>query len=152
MNAFGKKYHIWMLAQSVSQSMFYEVLKNGVSDDVFKRKCLLNGEIMFHSAFIKEFWRIFIRSERLDTNYCQSQGWKNFVCISITKHWEAWNISFENNCAHLKMKDSFHSATQFGSWFLKKKFIWCTFLHRSASMHQKCQRGTHNIFSALKSQ
>ena len=44
-----------MLAQSVSQSMFYEVLKNGVSDDVFKRKCLLNGEIMFHSAFIKEF-------------------------------------------------------------------------------------------------
>ena len=34
----------------VSQSVLYEVL-NAVSDDVFKRKCLFNGEIMFYSAF-----------------------------------------------------------------------------------------------------
>ena len=37
----------------VSQSVSYEVL-NAVSDDEFKRKCLFNGEIMFHSAFKKE--------------------------------------------------------------------------------------------------
>ena len=37
----------------VSQSVFYEVL-NAVSDDVFKRKCLFNGEIMFHSDFKKD--------------------------------------------------------------------------------------------------
>ena len=35
MHAFGKEYHSWMLAESVSQSVFYQVL-NAVSDDVFK--------------------------------------------------------------------------------------------------------------------
>ena len=35
-----------------SQSVLYEVL-NAVPDDVFKMKCLFNGEIMFHSAFKK---------------------------------------------------------------------------------------------------
>ena len=31
-------------------------------------------------------------------------------------------MSYENNCAHLKMKGELHSATtQFGSWFLLKK-------------------------------
>ena len=37
----------------VSQSVLYEVL-NAVPGDVFKRKCLVNGEIMFHSAFNKD--------------------------------------------------------------------------------------------------
>ena len=37
----------------VSQSVLYEVL-NAVPDDVFKRKFLFNGEIMFHSAFKKD--------------------------------------------------------------------------------------------------
>ena len=41
MDLFGKKYHLGMLCQSV----LYEVL-NAVSYDVFKRKCLFNGEIM----------------------------------------------------------------------------------------------------------
>ena len=36
----------------VSQSVLYEVL-NAVPDDVLKRKCLFNGEVMFHSAFKK---------------------------------------------------------------------------------------------------
>ena len=38
----------------VSQSVLHEVL-NAVSDDVFKRKCLFNGEIMFHSEFHKGY-------------------------------------------------------------------------------------------------
>ena len=42
-----------MLCQSVSQSVLYEAL-NAVHDDVFKRKCLFNGEIMFYSAFKKD--------------------------------------------------------------------------------------------------
>ena len=37
----------------VSQSVLHEVL-HAVSDDAFKRKCLFNGEIMFHSAFKKD--------------------------------------------------------------------------------------------------
>ena len=42
---------------------------------------------MFHSAFKKDTWKdCVIRSERLDTNHCQVQGWKNFVYVSITKH------------------------------------------------------------------
>ena len=35
-----------------SQSVLYEVLNAVPPDDVFKRKCLSNGEIIFHSAFI----------------------------------------------------------------------------------------------------
>ena len=37
----------------VSQSVLYEVV-NVVPDDLFKRKYLFNGEIMFHSAFEKD--------------------------------------------------------------------------------------------------
>ena len=37
----------------VSHSVLSEVL-NAVSDDVFKRKCLFNGEIMFYLAFKKD--------------------------------------------------------------------------------------------------
>ena len=37
----------------VSHSVLYEVL-NAVPDDVFKIKCLVNGDIMFHSAFKKD--------------------------------------------------------------------------------------------------
>ena len=35
-----------MLAESVSQSVFYKVL-NAVSDDMVKRKCLFNIEMFF---------------------------------------------------------------------------------------------------------
>ena len=71
----------------VSQSVFYEVL-NEVSDEVFlKERVVGNGEIMFHSAFKKGYWKsCFIRSERIDTSYCQVQDWENFVYVSITKH------------------------------------------------------------------
>ena len=48
---------------------------------------MFNGEIMFHSAFEKYTWKgCVIESERCDTNYCQVQGWKSFVYVSITKH------------------------------------------------------------------
>ena len=40
-----------------SQSVLYEVL-NVVSDDVFKRKSLFNGEIMFYSAFKKDTGKV----------------------------------------------------------------------------------------------
>ena len=41
MHAFGKEItYGCLLSQSVSQSVFYHVL-NAVSDDVFKRKCLM---------------------------------------------------------------------------------------------------------------
>ena len=37
----------------VIQSILYEV-SNAISDDVFKRKCLFNGELMLHSTFKKD--------------------------------------------------------------------------------------------------
>ena len=43
--------------ECTSQSVLYEVL-NAVSDDVFERKCLFNGEIMFHSAFKKDIEKV----------------------------------------------------------------------------------------------
>ena len=44
-----------------SQLVLYEVL-NAVPDDVFKRKCLFNGEIMFHSAFKKDTEKVVLLS------------------------------------------------------------------------------------------
>ena len=102
----------------LSHAVFCEVL-NDVIDDVFQIKCLFNGE-MFHSAFKKNIhWKCcVIGSESLDIDYCQaaSSGMKKFFVrfYHQTSFWSAWNISYKNNCAHLKMKDKFHSATQFG--------------------------------------
>ena len=39
---------------------------------------------------------------------------KNCVCFHHqASFWSLWNISYENNCAHLKMKANFISATQY---------------------------------------
>ena len=44
-----------MLAESVSQSVFYEVL-NTVSDEVFLKEDVIgNEEMIFHSVFKKEY-------------------------------------------------------------------------------------------------
>ena len=43
----------------VSQLVFDEVL-NAVSDDVFKRKCLINGRIMFYSVFKKDTEKVIL--------------------------------------------------------------------------------------------
>ena len=59
-----------MLAESVNQcqSLFYEII-NTVS---LKEDVTGNAEIKFHSAFKKGSWKgYFIRSERIDTSYCQ---------------------------------------------------------------------------------
>ena len=69
-----------------------------------------------------------IRSERLDTNYCQVQGWKILSSHTFNSPniplFEEYGIPVTKKlCSRhvLKMKKgSFHSATQFGSWFLKK--------------------------------
>ena len=54
MDLFGKKYHLG------SQSVLYEVL-NAVSDVVFKRKCLFNGEIIMTTCFMQHLKRILKR-------------------------------------------------------------------------------------------
>ena len=69
-----------------------------------------------------------IRSERLDTNYCQVQGWKILSSHTFNSPniplFEEYGIPVTKKlCSRhvLKMKKgSFHSATQFGSWFLKE--------------------------------
>ena len=84
----------------VSQSVFYEVL-NTVSDDVFLKKYVIdNVDITFHSAFKKEYWKgCFIRSERIDTSYCQVQDWKKCF-YHQTSFLGTWNFNIENNCAY----------------------------------------------------
>ena len=47
-------------ASWVSQSVLCEVL-NAFSDDVFKTKCLFNGEIMFYSAFKKDTEKVLLK-------------------------------------------------------------------------------------------
>ena len=147
MDAFGKEY---FLSQSVSVLWSFKCC-----DDVFKRKCLFNGKVMFQSALKKDTEKVVLfcyLKRKAWCNLLSSPGLKKFCACFYhqTIFWGAWNISCENDCAHLKMKGSFHSAAQFGSWFLKKNITRCTFLHRCACMHQKSQRGIHKIFSVLK--
>ena len=89
-----------MDACRVSQSVFYEIL-NTVSDDAFLKEDVNgNGEIMFHSAFKRGYWKgCFIRSERIDTSCGQVLDWK--VCFyHQTSFLGTWNFNNENNCAH----------------------------------------------------
>ena len=51
-------------------------------------------------------------------------------------------------CSFEYEKGSFHSATQFGSWFLKKKITKCLFLHCGACMHQKSQRSMQKMWTS----
>ena len=51
------------LGRIISQSVLYEVL-NAVSDDVFKRKCLFNGEILLHSAFNKDTEKVVLLEKK----------------------------------------------------------------------------------------
>ena len=131
----------------VSQSVFYEVL-NTVSDDVFLKKYVIgNVDITFHSAFKKEYWKgCFIRSERIDTSYCQVQDWKRCF-FHQTSFLGIWNFNNKNNCAHERV---IHSATQFGSWFLKKIYITRRkFLHRGAAYTIKVSMShTKKFFSS----
>ena len=132
----------------VSQSVFYEVL-NTVSNDAFLKEDVIgNGEIMFHSAFKKGCWKgFFIRSERIDTSYCQVQDWKKCfyhqTCFS-----GSWNFNNKNNCAHVRL-----ISFSYTIWFMifEKKYHkgqvsspWC--------MHtpQTSEWGIQKIFSALK--
>ena len=116
-----------------------------VSDDTFQRKCLFNGEIMFYSAFKKDTEKFVLLnwSERLDKNYWEVQGWENFKYVSITKttFWRAWNIDYENNCAHLKMKGSFQLYNLVHD-FWKKKYHrvhvsspWCMHAPKFSTRH-----------------
>ena len=78
-----------------------------------------------------------------------SSGLKKFcVCFYHQKFfWRDSNIDYKNNCAHLNMKGSFHSATQFGSWFLHCgasdiffrliKKLWYFFRSHSSSFFKK---------------
>ena len=61
--------------------MFYQVL-NAVSDDVFKRKCLMNGEIMFHSEFKKDTEKVILLA--LEVKGLKKKK-KNKKCMSQDK-------------------------------------------------------------------
>ena len=95
----------------VSQSVFYEVL-NAVNDDVFKRKCLFNEEIMFHSAFKKNTLKVVLLEVKGLISTIVKFRAEQFCVHSDHQiyFWRAWNISYENKCAYLKMKEPFHSA------------------------------------------
>ena len=124
------------VSQSVSQSVFYEVL-NTVSDEVFLKEDVIgNEEMIFHSAFKKEYWKgCFIRSERIDTSYCQVQDWKRCF-YHQTSFLGIWNFNNENNCAHERL-----ISFSYTIWFMiSEKNIyhkaqvsspWCCIHHKS---------------------
>ena len=75
-----------------------------------------------------------------------SSGLKKFCArfYHQTFFWGESNIDYEKNCAHLNMKGSFHLATQFGSWFLKKKSqgaCFFTVVHAcTRSLNEACRK------------
>ena len=66
----------------LNQSVFYQVL-NAASDDVFKRKCLMNGEIMFHSEFKKDTEKVILLA--LEVKGLKKKKKKKKKCMSQDK-------------------------------------------------------------------
>ena len=106
MDAFGKEYHPWILAESVSQ-------------------CSIKFEMQSVMACLKEIfnWETTIfHLKRLDTNYCQVHDWKKFVHSSMiyqTFFWKSRNIVYQILCSNaLKRKELeslyFLEGTQIG--------------------------------------
>ena len=82
-----------------------------------------NGNKCFIQHLKRIYWKgcVIYRSERFDTSYFLVQGWK------ILRTFLLPNILLRG----MRMKVSFHSATEFGSWFLNKlsqiaflDFVW----------------------------
>ena len=105
---------------------------------------------MFHSAFEKYTWKgCVIESERCDTNYCQVQGWKSFVYVSITKYpFEGHQIYWlrKQLCSFEKRKAHFIQRHNLVHDFWKKISQGrCLFLHRGActctrSLSKACRK------------
>ena len=90
----------------VSHSILYEV-SNAISDDVFKRNCLFNGELMLHSTFKIDAEKVLYVTKLEEKGLIKIN--ENFrtenLCVLFyrqTSYWGAGNINYENNCAHLK--------------------------------------------------
>ena len=102
---------------------------------------------------MKRLFYSVIRSERLDTNYCQVQSWI-ISCMFQSPNilLRSMECQLRKQLCMLKMKKGlFHSSTQFGSWFLKEISQGaCFFTVVATCKHQKSQRGTQKMFSALK--
>ena len=89
---------------------------------------------MFH-LFEKETWKgSVIRSEKLDTNYCQVQGWKSFVYVSLTKHsFERHQILITKTIALIWKRQAHFIQLHNLVHDFWKKITGCLFLHRGAS-------------------
>ena len=122
MDAFWNEYHFWMLAESVSQSLFYRAF-NAVSDPCFKRKCLMdNGEIILHLKRIyimhqASFWRA--------RNIAHENDYAAVILIGMTLNFTfSW---MRGNWYVLQTAQGHHC-----SWFLKKisrVLCFCSVVH-----------------------
>ena len=68
---------------------------------------IFNGEIIFHSKRIPYWKGCVITNERHDVNYCQVQGWKEFMHVSVmhqTSFWGAQNMMHLNDCVAILLK------------------------------------------------
>ena len=69
---------------------------------------------MFHSAFEKDTEKVVLLEVKAWYKLLSGSGLKKFCVRSYhqTSFWGAWNIDYENNCDHLKMKGSFPDFIQ----------------------------------------
>ena len=104
---------------------------------------------MFHSSFKKGYWKgCVIRSERLDIDHCQVQGWKIFVYISITEHpFEGHEISVAKTIVLTwKWKTNFIQLHNLVHDFWKTISQGARFFTMVHVLHQKSQGGTQKFF------
>ena len=131
----------------VRQSVFYQILMPSVMVCLKQNVLWWTNNISFKENTENVVYIIPCKS-RLDTNYCQVQGWKNLVHASTMYEMSFWgeqNIMQENDSyVHLKM-ERIISGTQFDSWFPKRSMPRCTFLHCGARRHQNSQQDINKI-------
>ena len=103
----------------------------------------------------KGYWKgCVIARERLETNYCQIQGWKIFVHVFIwhqTSFWGKQNIEHEIRCAAILLKSNNLNKVYFSlmeiNWHVLqianshfRYTIWCMIFERKYHEGHVCSR------------
>ena len=135
MDAFWNEYHFWMLAESVSQSMFYRVF-NAVSDPCFKRKCLMDdGEIILH---LKRIYIMHQASVWRARNIAHENDYAAVTLIGMTLNFTfSW---MRGNWYVLQTAQGHHFVHDFWKRFHESyvSAAWCTHAPKVSARHKIC--------------
>ena len=106
----------------LSQSVSILSSLNDIIDDVFKRKCSMNGEVMFHSSFKKDIEN----GEKvvlLEVKGLSISGLKKF-CVCFY-HSTSWNMKYQLRKQLCSFENERLISLSYAIWFLisEKKIL-----------------------------